>query len=367
MSTNQPIIRIENVSKHFGDVVAVDDISIDIESGEFFSLLGPSGCGKTTLLRMLAGFESPTSGEIYIDDQAMSEIPPHHRPTNMVFQNYAIFPHLDVRGNIAYGLRKDMLGKVEQNRRVDEALEMVKLPGFGDRRSDEMSGGQRQRVALARALIKRPKVLLLDEPLGALDKKLREEMQLELRVLQETVGITFIFVTHDQEEALTLSDRVAVMARGNVLQLASPQILYSQPANVEVADFIGQMNFFNAQVIDLQGNQAILDAEGLGQVSVSTDESFVQKDARVVIALRPEKLLLSNQQDADAQHKVKGTLSNSAYLGDRSHFYVAVNGCEKPVAVASQESGFTAGQNLQRGGDVWLTWAEDAPIVLPAP
>jgi spermidine/putrescine ABC transporter ATP-binding subunit len=365
MSKNETIIRIENVSKHFGDVVAVDDISIDIASGEFFSLLGPSGCGKTTLLRMLAGFESPTSGELYIDGNPMSEIPPHHRPTNMVFQNYAIFPHLDIRGNIAYGLRKDKLGKVEQNRRVDEALEMVKLPGFGDRRSNEISGGQRQRVALARALIKRPKVLLLDEPLGALDKKLREEMQLELRALQESVGITFVFVTHDQEEALTLSDRVAVMARGNVLQMDSPQALYSQPVSVEVADFIGQMNFFNAQVVEMQGERAVVEAEGLGQVTVASDESFVKKYAQVVVALRPEKLALTRQQDADAHNGVKGTLNTSAYLGDRSHFYVSVNGIEKPVAVASQESGFSSG--LERGGEVWLSWADDSPILLPAP
>ncbi|MCP4377029.1 MAG: ATP-binding cassette domain-containing protein, partial [bacterium] len=187
MSTNQTFISIDRVSKHFGNVVAVDDVSIDISAGEFFSLLGPSGCGKTTLLRMLAGFESPTSGEIYIDGKAMSEIPPHRRPTNMVFQSYAIFPHLNVAGNIAYGLRKDKLGKAEQTRRVDEALEMMKLEGYGQRKANELSGGQRQRVALARALIKRPKVLLLDEPLGALDKKLREEMQLELRALQESV------------------------------------------------------------------------------------------------------------------------------------------------------------------------------------
>jgi spermidine/putrescine ABC transporter ATP-binding subunit len=367
MSTNETIIHIQNVSKHFGDVVAVDDISIDIASGEFFSLLGPSGCGKTTLLRMLAGFESPTSGEIFIDGQPMSEIPPHHRPTNMVFQNYAIFPHLDIRGNIAYGLRKDKLGKFEQNRRVDKALEMVKLQGFGDRRSNEISGGQRQRVALARALIKRPKVLLLDEPLGALDKKLREEMQLELRALQETVGITFIFVTHDQEEALTLSDRVAVMARGDVLQMASPQALYRKPVSVEVADFIGQMNFFRAQVTQIQGDTAILDTEGLGKVSVSSDESFVQKDANLIVALRPEKLLLSNQQNSESQHEVKGTLSTSAYLGDRSHFYVSVEGHENPVAVASQETGFSSGQGLERGDDVWLSWADESPILLPAP
>jgi len=365
MPENTSFIRIQNVSKHYGDVIAVDQVSIDIHEGEFFSLLGPSGCGKTTLLRMIAGFESPTNGEIFIEGNPMSEVPPNLRPTNMVFQNYAIFPHLDVRANIAYGLRKSNLGKVEQQHLVEEALDMVKLPGYGKRRAHELSGGQRQRVALARALIKRPKVLLLDEPLGALDKKLREDMQLELRALQESVGITFIFVTHDQEEALTLSGRVAVMAQGKVLQMDSPPILYSKPVNVEVADFIGQMNFFNAQVVERQGEDAVVDAEGLGQVTVSSVENFAQKDTKVVVALRPEKLSLASQQNSDTQSGVKGTLSTSSYLGDRSHFYVSVDGLEKPVAVASQESGYTSG--LERGGDVWLSWADDSPILLPAP
>ncbi|MCP4287917.1 MAG: ABC transporter ATP-binding protein [Gammaproteobacteria bacterium] len=270
-----------------------------------------------------------------------------------------------MRAKIGYGLRMRNVGKVEEQCFVGWALDMVELPGYGTRRAHELSGGQRQRVALARALIKRPKVLLLDEPLGALDKKLREDMQLELRALQESVGITFIFVTHDQEEALTLSGRVAVMAQGKVLQMDSPPILYSKPVNVEVADFIGQMNFFNAQVIDRQGERAVVDAEGLGQVAVSSVESFVQKDAKIVVALRPEKLSLSSQQNSDTQSGVKGTLSTSSYLGDRSHFYVSVDGLEKPVAVASQESGFTSG--LERGGDVWLSWADDSPILLPAP
>ncbi|MEM7565099.1 MAG: ABC transporter ATP-binding protein, partial [Pseudomonadota bacterium] len=339
--------------------------SIEVAAGEFFSLLGPSGCGKTTLLRMLAGFESPTSGEIYIDGNPMSEIPPHHRPTNMVFQNYAIFPHLDVAGNIAYGLRKDKLGKVEQGRRVDEALEMVKLGGYGKRRANELSGGQQQRVALARALIKRPKVLLLDEPLGALDKKLREEMQLELRALQESVGITFIFVTHDQEEALTLSDRVAVMARGDVLQMASPQQLYNQPESVEVADFIGQMNFFNARVVQVGEDKTTLEAEGLGELSVKQDADFIRKDEQLVVALRPEKLKLTSEQTGE--YSIKGALSTSAYLGDRSHFYVSVEGYESPVAVAGQESGFSSGQSLQRGSDVWLSFAEESLVLLPRP
>ncbi|MCP4768723.1 MAG: ABC transporter ATP-binding protein [Gammaproteobacteria bacterium] len=366
MTTNQSFITIDGVSKHFGDVVAVDNVSIDIEAGEFFSLLGPSGCGKTTLLRMLAGFESTTSGEIYLDGKAMSEIPPHQRPTNMVFQNYAIFPHLDVAGNIAYGLRKDKLGKVEQNRLVDEALEMVKLPGYGKRRANELSGGQQQRIALARALIKRPKVLLLDEPLGALDKKLREEMQLELRALQESVGITFIFVTHDQEEALTLSDRVAVMARGDVLQMASPKQLYNRPVSVEVADFIGQMNFFDAQVAEVQDDQALLDVEGLGQLKVSAQDELVQKGVRLVVALRPEKLLLSEQGNVGDENTIRGELSTSAYLGSRSHYFVAVDGCEVPLEVAGQDSGFGADVALQRGSEVWLSWARESLVLLPA-
>ena len=363
MSSNQTFISIDRVSKHFGDVIAVDNISIDIEAGEFFSLLGPSGCGKTTLLRMLAGFETPTSGEIYIDGSPITEIPPHHRPTNMVFQNYAIFPHIDVAGNIGYGLRKDKLGKAEQDRRVDEALEMVKLPGYGKRRANELSGGQQQRVALARALIKRPKLLLLDEPLGALDKKLREDMQLELRALQESVGITFIFVTHDQEEALTLSDRIAVMARGNALQIASPQQLYNRPVDVEVADFIGQMNFFDGQVVDVQGEKAVVETRGLGRLDAPADQSFIHKDAKVVVALRPEKLLLSSQRDSETPNTIKGELTTSAYFGGRSHFYVSVEGAESPVEVATQQSD----QLLERGSEVWLSWAEESLVLLPAP
>ncbi len=366
MTTKQSFITIDGVSKHFGDVIAVDNVSIDIEQGEFFSLLGPSGCGKTTLLRMLAGFESTTSGEIYLDGKAMSEIPPHQRPTNMVFQNYAIFPHLDVAGNIAYGLRKDKLGKVEQARRVDEALDMVKLPGYGKRGAKELSGGQQQRVALARALIKRPKVLLLDEPLGALDKKLREEMQLELRALQESVGITFIFVTHDQEEALTLSDRVAVMARGDVLQMASPQELYNRPVNVEVADFIGQMNFFDARVAEVDNDSALLEVQGLGAIKAPVQGDFVQQGASLVVALRPEKFLLSEQGSAGDENMIRGELNTSAYLGSRSHFFVSVDGCEDPIEVAGQDTGFGAGESLQRGGEVWLSWSRESLVLLPA-
>ena len=367
MSGKDAYISINNVSKRFGPVVAVDGINITISGGEFFSLLGSSGCGKTTLLRVLAGFEAPTSGEVYIDDMAMSEVPPHLRPTNMVFQNYAIFPHLNVRGNIAYGLRKDKLEKAELLRRVDEALEMVKLPGFGDRRSNQLSGGQRQRVALARALIKRPKVLLLDEPLGALDKKLREEMQIELRALQQTVGITFIFVTHDQEEALTLSDRIAVMSEGRVLQVASPKELYNRPVSVEVADFIGQMNFMDATVIDVENGRAALDTASLGRVQVPVNGDFASKGAQVVVAIRPEMLSLSRERGPQGENAVQGVVKTAAYLGDRSHFYVSVDGSDKPFAVAAREAPTSLTQSLDAGTPVWLTWPDEAPIVLPRP
>lgn len=365
MSENDAYIRIVDVSKHFGDVVAVDTINITLSGGEFFSLLGASGCGKTTLLRMLAGFESPTSGEIYIDDAPMSEVAPHHRPTNMVFQNYAIFPHLNVRANIAFGLRVDKVDKAESARRVDEALELVQLQGFGERRSNELSGGQRQRVALARALIKRPKVLLLDEPLGALDKKLREEMQLELRSLQKALGITFIFVTHDQEEAMTLSDRIAVMSEGRALQIGSPKALYNAPDTVEVADFIGQMNFVDAKVTDVNQGQVVLDAAGLGKVRAPSRADFVQKGADVVVAVRPEKLIIAQDQPSENLAAVQGVMQTSAYLGDRSHYYVSVDGVDKPLAVAAQEVDPTLSEALESNVKVWLTWADDALVLLP--
>ncbi len=366
--SSDAFISINNVSKHFGSVKAVDQVSCTISGGEFFSLLGASGCGKTTLLRMLAGFESPTEGEIFIDDAPMSQVPPHLRPTNMVFQSYAIFPHLDVKGNIAYGLRKDRLDKRELKRRVDEALGQMKLDGFADRRANELSGGQRQRVALARALIKRPKVLLLDEPLGALDKKLREEMQLELRALQKSVGITFIFVTHDQEEALTMSDRIAVMARGQVLQIASPKELYERPTTVEVADFIGQMNFFEATVRDVANGEATLQTSGLGVVSATAEGDFVAPGVKVMVAIRPEKLLLSPEQGGgNGLSSVAGTLKAAAYLGDRSHFYVDIEGMEKPLAVAAQHVDSALSVEGGDKQDVWVSWAQGALVVLPNP
>jgi len=358
-------ISIRNIDKFFGRVQAIDNVSIDIGHGEFFSLLGASGCGKTTLLRMLAGFEAPTRGEILIDDQPMSEVPPHHRPVNMVFQNYAIFPHLNVRDNIAYGLRKQRLPKVKRDEMVDEMLELIKLPGFGDRKANELSGGQRQRIALARALILRPKVLLLDEPLGALDKQLREQMQLELRALQRTVGITFVFVTHDQEEALTLSDRIAVMADGRVLQLDTPSGLYEAPRNREVASFIGTMNFFDARVSAVNGERVEVEAAGLGRIKAPVrDRSFAEGET-VQVAIRPEKLEITPETPQPSATAIKGTLENAAYLGERSHFFVRLDGLERPVAVSAQNrEGATIGTD--KTGPVWLNWNEESVVVLGA-
>ncbi|NRB16103.1 MAG: ABC transporter ATP-binding protein [Rhodobacteraceae bacterium] len=362
MTQNDAFISIQNVNKYFGKFHAINDVSIDIKHGEFFSLLGSSGCGKTTLLRMLAGFENPTSGEIYIDGQPMSGVPPHHRPVNMVFQSYAIFPHLNVRDNIAYGLRKQKLPRAQRDALVDEMLDLIKLPDYGDHKANQLSGGQRQRIALARSLILRPKVLLLDEPLGALDKQLREQMQLELRALQKTVGITFVFVTHDQEEALTLSDRMAVMSNGRDLQVDTPTRLYESPINREVASFIGTMNFFDGRVKALTNGGAEIEAVGLGNLCTSNIPPNLKPGQSVCVAIRPEKLSLSR----DAQsgfNQVKGRLDNAAYLGERSHYYVSIEGVSKPVAVSVQNRQRANG-NGENQCPVWLSWEDNAFVVL---
>ncbi len=365
MTQNDAFISIQNVNKFFGSFQAIDDISLDIRHGEFFSLLGASGCGKTTLLRMLAGFEQPNSGEISIDGQPMSSVPPHMRPVNMVFQNYAIFPHLNVRDNIAYGLRKQKLKPAVRSALVDEMLDLIKLPGYGDRKANELSGGQRQRVALARALILKPKVLLLDEPLGALDKKLREQMQLELRALQKAVGITFVFVTHDQEEALTLSDRIAVMEGGQVLQADTPARLYEAPNSRKVANFIGTMNFFDAKVVTSGNNTISLVADGLGAVQAPVEGAGFAPGTQVVAAIRPEKITVSETEPTNGAATVSGVLENAAYLGERSHFYVRIDGLDQPVAVSAQNR-HKAERIDDTARPVWLSWSDDAIVVLSA-
>jgi len=366
-ATQDGYLRIEHVTKRFMGVTAVENANISIARGEFFSLLGPSGCGKTTLLRMIAGFEFPTEGAIYMDGQDMSAVPANKRPSNMVFQSYAIFPHLNVHDNIAYGLRRLRLSRREVNRRVEEALAMIHLPGLGKRRADQLSGGQRQRIALARALVNRPKVLLLDEPLGALDKKLRESMQLELRELQRSVGITFVFVTHDQEEALSMSDRIAVMFKGKVLQVASPRALYEAPNCREVADFIGSINFFEATVRGQEGGDVILEAAGLGTVraNLPAEHGFISPGARVIAAIRPEKILLLADGNGQPGQSAAGVIGAHAYLGDRDHLQVALSGRKEPVAVAAQQIERALTARFDSGQKVTLGWDKAAMLVLP--
>jgi len=361
MAKADNIISISGVTKRFGPVSAVDNISFDIHRGEFFSLLGSSGCGKTTLLRMLAGFEQPTEGEIFIDTEPMAGVPANHRPTNMVFQSYAIFPHLNVGENIGYGLRNAQISKDEAGKRVNNALELVKLSGYGERAAHQLSGGQRQRVALARALVCRPKVLLLDEPLGALDKNLREEMQIELRALQRTVGITFVFVTHDQEEALTLSDRIAVMSKGRVLQIDAPEALYENPNCREVAEFIGTMNVFPGRIAGVSKGQTTLDAQALGSLQVA---GTIPKGKDVFLAVRPEKLKLMAKKPAASMNAVAGVVSAISYRGDRHHFLVTVEGHDRPISVSQQNDGDTKSTPMNVGAKVWITWPASTGRVL---
>lgn len=349
-------LNVSRVSKRFGMVEAVTDVDLAIGEGEFFSLLGPSGCGKSTLLRMIAGFEFPDEGSIAIDGTDVTSWPPERRPTNMVFQSYAIFPHLNVFNNIAFGLRRSRLDRAELTRRVTDALGMVRLEGFGDRRSTELSGGQRQRVALARALVRRPKVLLLDEPLGALDKRLREAMQLELRQLQRELGTTFLFVTHDQEEALSMSDRVAVMSEGRVLQIATPRALYETPNCREVADFIGSMNFFEATVTGRDSGALFVDGGLAGTARIDNPPGLLMPGARVVLALRPERISVSSAGT------VSGKVVTATFLGERTHLLVTVGGLPKPIAVTIQNA---SSEKLPASGEtVGLSWEPNAFVLL---
>ena len=334
MSEN--FIDIRNISRHFGTVKAVDDVSFSIKQGEFFSLLGPSGCGKTTLLRLLAGFESANQGEIFIDGVDVTTMPPNLRPTNMVFQNYAIFPHINVKKNIEFGMRKEKLSKQELENRVQEVLSLVKLEGYEERFSNQLSGGQRQRIALARALIKRPKVLLLDEPLGALDKKLRDEMQIELRNLQKAVGITFVFVTHDQSESISMSDRVAVMNEGQIQQISDPHDLYYNPQNIFVSDFIGTTNFLSSSTGSSNGENIMVKIDQIGEFSIKNKLNIPENDNETVVSIRPEAIVLSPSPIDKGDIVMEGAIENSSYYGELTSFYVRVQGAENPLIASSQ-------------------------------
>lgn len=363
----KPLVRIEGVTKTFGDTYAVDNLSLDIYQGEFFSLLGSSGCGKTTLLRMLGGFERPTSGRIFIDDVDITEVPPYERPVNMMFQSYALFPHMNVEKNIAFGLRQEKLGRGEIQERVAAVLSLVKMSDYAKRKPDQLSGGQRQRVALARALVKRPKILLLDEPLGALDKKLREHTQFELVNIQEKLGITFVMVTHDQEEAMTMSTRMAVMNNGIIDQLGTPTYIYEYPASRFIAEFVGAANVVEGRV------QSVSD-EG---VSIYSDEYacelFVQHHkpmdigAPVAVALRPEKVLLREATGdfSAGVNSVSGVVSEIAYLGDISIYHI------KTASGKILQAQLTNRNRVENPGPTWeqpvyLSWHASSGVVLEA-
>jgi spermidine/putrescine ABC transporter ATP-binding subunit len=348
MTHEQGSVELIDVTKRFGDVVAVDDISLEVQPAEFLSLLGPSGCGKTTTLRMLAGFEEPTAGRIKISGREVQGVPPHRRDVNTVFQHFALFPHMSVAENVGYGLRQKKVEKAQIALKVGEILEMVKMSPLANRRPRQLSGGQAQRVALARALVNRPSLLLLDEPLGALDRKLREEMQIELKLLQSQVGITFIFVTHDQGEALSMSDRIAVMLDGHVEQLADPDTIYDFPTSAFVAGFIGQQNFFDGTA--RQGGTTV---EGDGWTIRSSNRSPDAVDGRPALAaIRPEAVQLQEEQPQDPVNSVRGSLAGISHLGDVIQFVVLTPG-QKEILCRMPRPG---APKLEVGGDVWSTW-----------
>ena len=353
-----PEIRLTELAKHFREVRAVDRVSLDIVSGEFFSLLGPSGCGKTTTLRMIGGFELPTSGRIELRGRDVTNDPPDKRPVNMVFQSYALFPHLDVGENIAFGLRRRSVDRNEIRRRVGEALDLVHLPGYEKRRPNQLSGGQQQRVALARALVNRPNVLLLDEPLGALDLKLRKQLQVELKRVQIEVGITFVYVTHDQEEALTMSDRIAVMNRGRVEQLGTPEELYEHPSTRFVADFIGTTNLLGGSVESVDGGEAVIRLASGDSCRVRAADLAV--GTTVELSIRPESVELRATNGAShAPAPIQASVEQVAYLGGNVQYIVRTNGGLAITVVAPK-----AGERFPVGGAVDVSWPSAEALVL---
>ena len=359
----RPYIVFENVTKRFGDFTAVDDLSLTIYEKEFFALLGASGCGKSTLLRMLAGFDEPTSGRILLDGQDMRGIPPYRRPVNMMFQSYALFPHMTVEANIAFGLKQEGMPKADIDARVKEMLRLVKLEQFARRKPHQLSGGQRQRVALARSVAKRPKVLLLDEPLGALDKKLREETQFELMDLQQNLGLTFVVVTHDQEEAMTMADRIAILDKGEVMQVATPAEIYEAPASRFVAGFVGTVNLLEGSVMSREGASLRIKGASGAEILVENAPDNVGS-GDVAFAIRPEKIKVSPRQPADGTANVmEGEIFDLAYLGDMTVYHVRLADGQVVKASALNSSRISDDQ-LTWSDRAWVSFAPDAGVVL---
>jgi spermidine/putrescine transport system ATP-binding protein len=354
-------IRLEELCKKFDDVVAVDGIDIEMPPGEFFTLLGPSGCGKTTTLRMIAGFERPTSGRIMLDGDDVARVPPHQRNVNTVFQSYALFPHLDVAKNVAFGLKYHKLSKEERAQRVGDALEMVDMSGFAQRKADQLSGGQQQRVALARALVLRPHVLLLDEPLGALDAQLRKNLQVELKALQAELGITFVFVTHDQSEALTMSDRVAVMNEGRVEQAASPKTVYEEPDTIFVADFLGVSNLLSGTAVGQDGRACRVE---VGDRTLRAHQGATDARGEVKVMIRPERIGVEPHA-AQGEDRLPGMVERSVFLGSSYEVHVRVLGGELLKAMVPNDGGVTNGA-IESGDAVSLHLPPDALRVLRA-
>ncbi|MCP4767629.1 MAG: ABC transporter ATP-binding protein [Gammaproteobacteria bacterium] len=362
----EPFIKIQSVSKHFGDFTAVDSVDLDIYKGELFCLLGGSGCGKSTLLRMLAGFETPSSGSIIIDGVNMNDVPPYERPVNMMFQSYALFPHMTVEKNVAYGLKRDGMAKADIDQKVGEMLAMVELTQFRKRKPHQLSGGQQQRVALARSLIKQPKALLLDEPLGALDKRLREQTQYELVKLQEQLGVTFVVVTHDQEEAMTLSTRIAVMETGRFMQIGTPTEIYEFPTSRLVANFIGNANMFEGRIVENGPDHVTVESK-TPECQFYIDHGLsIQEGSKVWVALRPEKIRISKGAPPDGSaNTIRGMVDDIGYLGGTSTYRVKI-GDDRIVEITSQNQVRPKDGNppIDWDEEVHLTWEASSSVVL---